>query len=317
MSAKTERKAFALLGPRTPLHKWTAANRGWFCRARGCGAKADKPDDTRACLARISPEHWTIIRSVGRNAGNVSGKRRELDTLDRIIALRPLLPWIVVVREATREEDKQGIDIVITTAVGNLFVQVKSGKAQARLWRKKYAATIGARTLLVRWEGDRIAAPTVLAAALQALYARIERREKWAMDKTISTSEHATVALDMLEIVEAANGADWSTREHLRRFANALRARSHNLAHHAFCFRKRAEDFRRMAENGQGRVNRDPERATAQMYDGIAALFEKHQKEVVCGELCGFVHDGIAPWGMTKREPCPCPCHRTMLASSA
>jgi hypothetical protein len=303
MSAKTERKAFALLGPRAPLHKWSRAKTHWFCRTKGCDAKSDTPDDARACLPRLTPEHQAIVRSVSRNPGNVSGKRRELATMERIVALKPLLSWILDVRLATKEEDAKGIDIVLTTAHGKLFVQVKSGKAQAREWRKKYGTTIGVRALLVRWEGDRIAAPTNLAGALQTLYSRVANCNKGG--------EHVEVVLGLLQIVEAANGADWSTREHLKRFAKTMQTRSYNLAHHAFWFRQRAEDFRKMAQDTRTFVNREPERMTAKMYDDIATLFEAHATDVACGELCGFVHDGKEPYGMTGQEPCPCPCHRS------
>jgi hypothetical protein len=303
MSAKTERKAYALLGPRAPLHKWTRAKTHWFCRMRKCDAKSDTPDDTRACLPRLSETQWTVMRSVSRNPGNVSGKRRELDTMERIVALKPKLPWILDVRLATDEEDRRGIDIVIATTHVDVFVQVKSGKVQARLWRKKYGTTIGVRALLVRWEGDRIAAPANMASALQAIYSR--------MASCDMGGKHVEAVLGLLQIVEAANGADWSTREHLKRFAKTMQTRSYNLAHHAFWFRQRAEDFRKMAQDTRTFVNREPERMTAKMYDDIATLIEAHATDVVCGELCGFVHDGKEPYGMVKLEPCPCPCHRS------
>lgn len=119
-----------------------------------------------------------------------------------------------------------------------------------------------------------------------------------------------TVAHDLAKIVDAAQGADWSTRQYLKGFAQRMHERTYNLAHHAFCFRQNAEDFRRMAQDEKAFVSRDCERLTARMYDEIATLFEKHTQPVVCGELCGFVFDGKGLWGTVKREPCACSCHR-------
>jgi hypothetical protein len=123
-----------------------------------------------------------------------------------------------------------------------------------------------------------------------------------------------TVVPDLLAIVAAAQGADWSTMVYLRRFAESLRSRTYHLGHYAFCYRERAEDFRRMAADEKLGVDRSVERATAHMYDDIATLFEKHATPVVCGEQCGFIHDGKEPYGMTKREPCECPCHHPRRA---
>jgi hypothetical protein len=127
-------------------------------------------DDTRACLSRIPKKTLLEIVTLPNDIGNATGKRNERRTLDAILALRASNPALVGARMATKEEDTQGVDIVVETAFGTMFVQVKSNKADARLWRKKYAATIGPKTLLVRWDGDRIVAPTNLLEALQNVY---------------------------------------------------------------------------------------------------------------------------------------------------
>lgn len=90
-----------------------------------------------------------------------------------ILSLRASNPAIVSARLATKDEDGRGIDIVIETAFGTMFVQVKSGKDQARIWRKKYAMTIGNKTVMVRWNGDRIVAPTNLRQAIEETYMKL------------------------------------------------------------------------------------------------------------------------------------------------
>lgn len=46
-------------------------------------------------------------------------------------------PWILGVRQATHAEDANGIDVVVSTDVGKLFLQVKSSKAGLQRWRAK------------------------------------------------------------------------------------------------------------------------------------------------------------------------------------
>lgn len=169
-----ERKVRAILGDNAPLHKWHPTKRGrWACRSPGCGAQSDTPDDLRACVARVQPQTLTQIMQLPSNVGAASGKRRELRTLEIILSLRTSNPAIVSARLATNEEDGRGIDIVVTTTFGTMFVQVKSSKDQARVWRKKYDATIGHKTVLVRWDGDRIVAPTNLREAIEETYMKI------------------------------------------------------------------------------------------------------------------------------------------------
>jgi len=174
MTAKLERKAYAILGANAPLHNWSVGRRGtWTCRTKGCNAKSSTPDDTRACLAKISRQNMIQIVQLPNDIGNASGKRRELRTLELILAMRSSNPMIISARLATKEEDASGIDIVIDTANGSMFVQVKSGKDACREWRKKYGATIGYKTVLVRWDWDRIVVPTNLRQAIQDKFSRL------------------------------------------------------------------------------------------------------------------------------------------------
>lgn len=172
---KLERKAYALLGSsHAPLHKWHPAKRGgWVCRHPGCGAKSPHVDDKRACLPRVPHQTMLEIVRLPNDLGNAIGERNEQRTLKMILAFRTSEPAIIDARLATKDEDANGIDIVVRTAFGDMFVQVKSNKTDARLWRRKYVATIGHKTVLVRWDGDRIAAPTNLREALQETYTKL------------------------------------------------------------------------------------------------------------------------------------------------
>jgi len=172
---RLERKTRAILGDSAPLHKWHPTKRGrWTCCSPGCGAQSDTPDDLRACVARVQPQTLTQIMRLPSNIGAASGKRRELRTLEMILSLRASNPAIVSARLATNAEDGRGIDIVVETAFGTMFVQVKSGKDQARVWRQKYGAIIGHKTVLVRWSGERIVTPTNLREAIEETYMRLD-----------------------------------------------------------------------------------------------------------------------------------------------
>ncbi len=173
--AKLERKAFAILGANhAPLHNWHPTKHGqWACRFPKCGATSPTIDDTRACLPRLSKARLLEIEQLPNNKQNATGKLRESRTPEMILSMRASDPAIVSARKATKHEDANGVDIVVETVFGTMFVQVKSDKANARLWRKKYAATIGDKTLLVRWNGNRIVAPADLREALRETYLRL------------------------------------------------------------------------------------------------------------------------------------------------
>lgn len=69
-------------------------------------------------------------------ASNEVGKRAEGRALTAINGLG--WHWVKGARLATPAEDQAGIDIVVTTPTGELYVQVKSAVLAARRWRKKY-----------------------------------------------------------------------------------------------------------------------------------------------------------------------------------
>lgn len=56
MGIERERKAMRVLGDKAPLHRWKpkARRSGWYCTK--CLVSSDKPDDTRACVDRLTVE---------------------------------------------------------------------------------------------------------------------------------------------------------------------------------------------------------------------------------------------------------------------
>jgi hypothetical protein len=70
------------------------------------------------------------VRQINRQFGKVANQRgrgNEKRVLDAcLLAARP--GWMQAARLATREEDHDGIDVVIESDVGKLYVQVKSSR---------------------------------------------------------------------------------------------------------------------------------------------------------------------------------------------
>lgn len=69
-------------------------------------------------------------RQLGHMLGAIGKKRGK--TNERLVLDALALPsrpaWIASVRKATQEEDHAGIDVVVESDVGKLFVQVKSSR---------------------------------------------------------------------------------------------------------------------------------------------------------------------------------------------
>ncbi len=69
---------------------------------------------------------------LARERGRVN-ERRVLEAF----ALESRPPWIRRVREALRIEDNSGIDVVVESDIGKLYIQVKSSKAGKRDFLKR------------------------------------------------------------------------------------------------------------------------------------------------------------------------------------
>ena len=80
-----------------------------------------------------------IKRLLGKLAAD-RGRARERHVL-AACGLRTRPAWMRSARAATRVEDHRGIDVVIESDVGNLFVQVKSSRlGKAKFERRRRAA---------------------------------------------------------------------------------------------------------------------------------------------------------------------------------
>jgi hypothetical protein len=76
-----------------------------------------------------------ITRALGQLA-NERGKRNELRMLAACLS-EPRPKWLRDARLATREEDARGIDIVVTTDVGDVYLQVKSSRIAAEIFQRR------------------------------------------------------------------------------------------------------------------------------------------------------------------------------------
>lgn len=70
--------------------------------------------------------------------GRELGREREARVYDAVMDLKLYHRWIFDVRKATARQDRAGIDLVVTTDSGKLYLQVKSNKNTVRKWRKKH-----------------------------------------------------------------------------------------------------------------------------------------------------------------------------------
>lgn len=75
------------------------------------------------------------MRAAGK-IGQWVGERNEAFAFRAVVNVLP--KWAIFARRATPEEDALGIDIVVQTDVGALFLQVKSSRMAAREFAKKH-----------------------------------------------------------------------------------------------------------------------------------------------------------------------------------
>ena len=80
-----------------------------------------------------------VMREIGR-LGSERGRKNEERMYDSIVRVRGSVPlkWITSIRRATRTEDREGVDLIVESDVGPLYLQVKSSAAgQARFERRR------------------------------------------------------------------------------------------------------------------------------------------------------------------------------------
>lgn len=86
-------------------------------------------------------EAFEIIRTrrnleIGR-ASNIKGALAEKRCLDAAEELCKTHDWLLSARSCTKQEDARGIDIVVESDIGFLYIQVKSSRICAWSFRQK------------------------------------------------------------------------------------------------------------------------------------------------------------------------------------
>lgn len=85
------------------------------------------------------------------SATNQKGREAEIAVLATLIRSEgnPLPAWVEAARYSTPDEERRGIDIVVMTDVGRLFLQVKRSREGVRRFLKAHAHT-RIQTVVVR-----------------------------------------------------------------------------------------------------------------------------------------------------------------------
>jgi hypothetical protein len=109
-------------------------------------------------------------------AAQALGRANEARLLEAVEYLRERHAWILGVRQATREEDSKGIDLVVTTDVGELYLQSKSSKTAAVDFMQKRRKLLIA-TVVVRGDKERVAG-RALTALTDLRLVVLEKRKK-------------------------------------------------------------------------------------------------------------------------------------------
>lgn len=110
-------------------------------------------------------------------AAQALGRANEARLLEAVEYLRERHAWILGVRQATREEDSKGIDLVVTTDVGELYLQSKSSKTAAvDFMTKRRKATVTA--VVVRGDVERVAGRALIALTDMRLEILAKRKSK-------------------------------------------------------------------------------------------------------------------------------------------
>ena len=90
-------------------------------------------------------------------------------------------PWILEVRRATRRQDLNGIDFIVTTDIGEINVQIKSSVGYAERYKKSHAKAPFEVCIIVLSEEDTHVSlfrrtRNVLAKRRQKLLSGIQQR---------------------------------------------------------------------------------------------------------------------------------------------
>ena len=109
-------------------------------------------------------------------AAQALGRANEARLLEAVEYLRERHAWILGVRQATREEDSKGIDLVVMTDVGEIYLQSKSSKTAAVDFMQKRRKLLIA-TVVIRGDKERVAG-RALTALTDLRLVVLEKRKK-------------------------------------------------------------------------------------------------------------------------------------------
>lgn len=75
------------------------------------------------------------VSSVLGSLGNERGSKNESLVAEVLSGLKERWPWVKGWSKATAEQDRKGIDFVVNTDVGDLYLQVKSSESGKRKFK--------------------------------------------------------------------------------------------------------------------------------------------------------------------------------------
>lgn len=119
----------------------------------------------RASLTDRRPmEDLTYLQQEGRR-GAIKGARNEVAVVQVLSGHEKLPSWMGDVRACTEEEDERGIDVVVETDIGEIYLQVKSSYSNAQKFLRKWPQrNVG--MVVIRPQDDR---DTIFNKAMDAV----------------------------------------------------------------------------------------------------------------------------------------------------
>lgn len=99
----------------------------------------------RAAVEEVSSSRDTQDMTEDQHEGYhsaIRGRRNEMVVEDALLTHNNRPHWLLQARGCTEDEDSRGIDVVVTTDVGEVYLQVKSSYSNAQKFRRKSRAAV-------------------------------------------------------------------------------------------------------------------------------------------------------------------------------
>lgn len=136
-----------------------------------------------------SMESLTYLQQEGRRSA-IKGARAEVAVVEVLNTHEKRPDWLGDARGCTFEEDGRGIDVVVETDMGDIFIQVKSSYENAQKFRRKWPQrTVGIAVIRPNDSRDTIFNKAIDAVAKQ----RAELRNAYGSLQTYYDGNEATV----------------------------------------------------------------------------------------------------------------------------